>query len=70
MCNNVVVVVVVVLSDSVEVVDALLALALLPHGHVTGVVRDGERDAAADLLHAAPQLRLDRVPRRRLREDF
>ena len=64
MCNNLV-----GLSDSVEVVDALLALPLLQHGHVVGMVRDGERDAAADLLHAAPQLRLDRLPRRRLRKN-
>ena len=51
-------------------VNALLALALLPHGHVVGVVRDGQRDATADLLHAVPQLRLDRIPGRRLRENF
>ena len=57
-------------SDSVEVVHALLALPLLPHGHEVGVVRDGERDAAPDLLHAAPQLRLDRFPRRWLQKVF
>ena len=51
---------------SVEAVRGLLALPLPPHREAVGVVRDGERDAAADLLHAAPEVRLDGVPRRRL----